>query len=394
MRADAHWNLGPNLPADKQMPLSTTLAGTVLRSSRLAYLQSTSFITPTAGRRMSTQALVTRWKDKNILEHEDVKLPTLGPKQVLTKVITAAQNPTDIKSFDQNRFGPGAMLGCDICGSVEQVGSDVTRFKQGDRIAALLMQGRSKQPGAYAKHTIAEEDLSFKVPEGVTSEEAATVPLACNTTWLALLSPYSLGIDRTKAEDVELLIWGGSSSVGQYAIQIAKLLGFKFATTCRNRKVVESLGAEHVFDYTSATVVEDIKKTLPNIKYVLDCIGTEESSALGSQTVVESGGKLCTIQPGKRNTEKVEDRVKVSDVLVFTAFYEELNYGKVTISKRKEDRDLSHELYESLPSWLESGKMKANKPRVIDGGLEGVEKGFDLYRSGKISGEKVVYRIG
>jgi NADPH:quinone reductase-like Zn-dependent oxidoreductase len=211
---------------------------------------------------------------------------------------------------------------------------------------------------------------------------------------LALLSPYSLGIDRTKAKDVELLIWGGSSSVGQYAIQVAKLLGFQFATTCRNRKVVESLGAEHVFDYTSKTVVEDIKKTLPNIKYVLDCIGTEESSSLARQTVVEAGGKLCTIQPGKRNTEKVADRVEVSDVLVFTAFYEELNYGKVTVAVRKEDRDLSHELYQNLPSWLENGMMKPNKLRIVEGGLEGVEKGFELYRSGKISGEKVVYRIG
>lgn len=343
---------------------------------------------------MSTQALVTRWTDKNVLELEDFKLPALGPKQLLTRVIAAAQNPTDVKSFDQNRFSSGAMLGCDICGSVEEVGSKVTRFKQGDRIAGLLMQGRTTQPGAYAKHTIVEEGLSFKVPESVTSEEAATVPLACNTAWLALLSPYSLGIDRTKAKDVQLLIWGGSSSVGQFAIQIAKLLGFQFATTCRNRKVVESQGAEHVFDYTSETVVEDIKKTLPNITYVLDCIGTEESSALASQTVVAAGGKLCTIQPGRRNTGKVEKRVEVSDVLVFTAFHEELNYGKVTLPVREEDRDLSHELYQSLPAWLESGYMKPNKPRIVDGGLDGVEKGFELYRSGKISGEKIVYKIG
>ena len=374
------------------MPLLNTLMGTTLLSSRQLYnlLPRDSLL---ISRRMSTQALVTRWMGKNFLEPEEVKLPALGPKQLLAKVIAAAQNPTDIKSFDQNRFGSGAMLGCDICGSVEEVGSEVTRFKQGDRIAGLLMQGRTTQPGAYAKHTIAEEGLSFKVAEGITSEEAATVPLACNTAWLALLSPYSLGIDRTKSKNTQLLIWGGSSSVGQYAIQIANLLGFQFATTCRNRQVVESLGAEHVFDYTSKTVVEEIKKTLPNITYVLDCIGTEESSALASETVAEAGGKLCTIQPGKRNTGKVAARVDVTDVLVFTAFHEELNYGKVTVASRQEDRDLSHELYECLPAWLESGEIKPNKPRIVEGGLNGVEEGFALYRSGKISGEKVVYQI-
>ena len=243
-------------------------------------------------------------------------------------------------------------------------------------------------------HTLSEEGLCFKVPEGISSQAAATVPLACNTAWLALLGPYSLGIERSEGEAVQLLIWGGSSSVGQYAIQIAKLLGFRFATTCRNRKVVEGLGAENIFDYTSETVVEDIKKTLPNIKYVFDCIGTEDSSALASQTVVDSGGRLCTIQPGKRNTDKVEKRVEVSDVMVFTAFHEELKYGKsITIGVRQEDRDLSYELYKKLPGWFECGKMKPNAPRIIEGALGGVEKGFELYRTGKISGEKVVYNI-
>ena len=349
--------------------------------------------TPLDAHKMSTQALVTRWTDKNSLVREDVKLPALASSQLLLKVIAAAQNPSDIKSLDQDRFGPGAMLGMDVCGTVEKVGSKVTRFRKGDRIASLLMQGRTTQPGAYARHTIAEEGVSFRVPENLSSEEAATVPVACNTAWLALLSSHSLGIDRTKAKDIQLLIWGGASSVGQYAVQIAKLFGIRFATTCRNRKVLESLGAENVFDYTSETVVEDIKKTLPNITYVLDCIGSEESSMLASQTVVAAGGKLCTMVPGKRTAGKVEKRVEVSDVLVFTALFKEMSYGQFTVAVREEDRDLSHELYESLPAWLESGKMKPNKPRIVDGGLDGVEEGFELFRSRTISGEKVVYCI-
>ena len=285
------------------------------------------------------------------------------------------------------------MLGMDVCGTVEEVGSKVMRFKKGDRIASLLMQGRTTQPGAFAKHTIAEEGVSFKVPENISSEEAATVSVACNTAWLALLSSHSLGIDLTRAKDIQLLIWGGTSSVGQYAVQIAILLGIQFATTCRNRSVLESLGAENVFDYTSETVVEDIKKTLPNITYVLDCIGSEESSMLASQAVVDAGGKLCTMTPGKRTARRVEKRLEVSDVLVFTALFKELNYGQFTVPVREEDRDLSHELYENLPEWLQSGKIKPNKPRIVDGGLDGVEKGFELFRSGAISREKVVYCI-
>lgn len=89
---------------------------------------------------MTTKALVCRPNGENRLSLEDVPLPSPQPTQILTRILTAAQNPTDIKSFDMNRFGAGAMLGCDFCGLVEEVGSKVTRFGKGDRIAGLLMR--------------------------------------------------------------------------------------------------------------------------------------------------------------------------------------------------------------------------------------------------------------
>lgn len=277
---------------------------------------------------MSTsRALVCRPVDgKNHLSLESVALPSLRPHQVLVRTKAVAQNPTDVKSFDDNSIGDGAVLGCDFCGRVEQLGADVTRVKVGDRIGAFIFPGDKKGVGAYAEHTVADEKICFKVPESIASEAAATIPLALTTAWLAIFSPYSLGMDRTKGDQNQMLIWGGSSSVGQYAIQIAEHFKFRYATTCTNTELVRRLGATSIFNYRSPTAAEDIKRKLPGITYVLDCIGTETSSIQASKTVGDSGGVLCTIRPGKAFTENIEPRVRATDVIVYTTFFKEINY--------------------------------------------------------------------
>lgn len=275
----------------------------------------------------SSRALVCRRTDgKNHLSVETVPLPSLEPHQVLIRTKTVAQNPTDVKSFDDATLGDGTVLGCDFCGRVEQLGAAVTRVKVGDRIAGFLFPGDKKGVGAYAEHTVADEQICFKVPEPMSSEAAATIPLALTTAWLAIFSPYSLGMDRTKGDGNQMLIWGGSSSVGQYAVQIAEHFKFRYTTTCTNADLVRSLGATSIFNYRSPTVVEDIKKKLPGITYILDCIGTEASSVQASKTVCDAGGVLCTVRPGKAFTENIEPRVRATDVLVYTAFYKEINY--------------------------------------------------------------------
>ena len=84
--------------------------------------------------------------------------------------------------------------------------------------------------------------------------------------------------------------------------------------------------SKHVFNYRSPTVVEDIKKSLPAITYVFDCIGTETSSVQASKTVPDAGGVLVTVRPGRAFTENIEPRVRATDVIVWTAFFKEIKY--------------------------------------------------------------------
>lgn len=120
-----------------------------------------------------------------------------------------------------------------------------------------------------------------------------------------------------------------TASVGLYAIQLATITGLNVVTTCspKHADLVRSYGAKHIFDYKDPQVVEKIKKAAPGLKYVFDTIGQSTSSATASNLPAGNGG-LCTVRPGKANTENVADGTKVTDVLVWTAFLKDHAYGE------------------------------------------------------------------
>ncbi|EON66283.1 hypothetical protein W97_05676 [Coniosporium apollinis CBS 100218] len=312
--------------------------------------------------------------------------PEPAPNQVLVKISHVAQNPTDVQSFDSKTFGEGAVYGCDFVGKAVQLGSEVTRVEEGDVIA-----GEVPGIGAYSHFTLADEKICFKPPSNITPSEAVTVPLAATTAWLALYSKQCLNMNRNNPQSV--LIWGGSSSVGQYAIQLAALYSFDVITTCssKNFELVKKLGAKHVFDYKSEDVIDRIKEVAPDLTFIFDTIGSTTSSGTASKAVT-GRGRLCTVRPGKANTENLANNVKVTDVLVWTAFLKDHSYGKFHWPASMDDHLLAAELYEKLPEWLESGKVKPNAVLAMKG-LDSVSRGFELHRQGKVSGQKIIYEI-
>ncbi|OHE98291.1 hypothetical protein CORC01_06488 [Colletotrichum orchidophilum] len=326
---------------------------------------------------------------------KSIPVPEPAPHQALVKVSHIAQNPTDVQSLDSSAFGDGAVLGCDFVGTVEAVGDKCSKLSKGDLVAGLIWGGEIKGLGGYSEYTLADDNISFRVPKNISSEEAVTIPLASVTAWLALFSKECLAIPRESGEETSVLVWGGSSSVGLYAIQIATMQGFNVVTTCspRHFELVKSLGAKHVFNYRDDDVIKSITRAAPGLKYVFDTIGNKSSSGQASQAIDESGGRLCTVRPGKANTEDVTKQTTVTDVLVWTAFLKDHQYAEFKWPASEEDHKLGTEFYEKLPGWIEGGQFKPNKPKVISGGLDGVDEGFQVYRDGAISGEKLVYKL-
>ncbi|KAJ5872853.1 uncharacterized protein N7529_005206 [Penicillium soppii] len=342
----------------------------------------------------SNESLVVRVQGQSKLVKEQLPLPAPNIGQVQVKVSHVAQNPTDVQSFDVNAFGDGAVLGCDFVGEVTGLGDGVTRLGRGDIVAGLTWGGEIPGLGGYAQYSVADQRISFKVPAGISRAEASTVPLAATTAWLALFSKCCLNIDRSRASKTSILVWGGSSSVGLYTIQLAAIYGFNVITTCRphNADLVQSYGANHVFDYNDPSVIEKIKDAAPSLQHIFDTIGNNTSSAISSQAFGGRQGHLCTVRPGKAHTEQVTANTHVTDVLVWTAFLKDHAYGDYRWPASQEDHELASELFENLPSWLAQGAIKPNKAKIFLG-LDSVPQGFQEYRDGKVSAYKIVYEV-
>lgn len=180
---------------------------------------------------------------RNVLTlRDDVPVPReLSAKQVLVRVCAAASNPIDWKVLSGNmgflaRLSFPHVPGKDAAGIVVAVGSEVTRFKVGDKVYGNL----GFADGCFAEYLRAEETLFSMKPSNLTMEEAAAVPLTCETTYQVLFTKFSPPVGK----GTKLFVCGGSAATGFYAIQLAKAVGAHVAATCskRNFSLLEKLG--------------------------------------------------------------------------------------------------------------------------------------------------------
>jgi NADPH:quinone reductase-like Zn-dependent oxidoreductase len=222
-----------------------------------------------------------------VLKYEDVRRPEPNEDQLLVRVIAAGVNPVDgmIRSgmFDKegNRAFP-IILGGDVAGVVEKLGSKVTKFKAGDPVFAYVSLDDS---GGYAQYALVTEREAAPKPKSLTYVEAAAVPIAGMTAWQALVDTAKLSAGQT------VLIHGGSGGVGSFAIQIAKARGAKVIATAStaNQEFLKQLGADVAIDYTKQKF-EDIAK---DVDVVLDSIGRDTLAR--SYGVVKKGGIIVSL---------------------------------------------------------------------------------------------------
>ncbi|GGF14131.1 zinc-binding alcohol dehydrogenase family protein [Hymenobacter cavernae] len=162
------------------------------------------------------------------------------------------------------------VLGSDLAGEVVGVGASVSRFKVGDRVIGQAVgmdkkRNRSAE-GAFQEYTVLLAHMAAPIPDSLAYERAAVLPLGLSTAACGLFEKDQLALNHPSANPKPtgktLLIWGGSTSVGSSAIQLAVAAGYEVITTClpRNFDYVKKLGASQAFDYNSPTVVSDISK--------------------------------------------------------------------------------------------------------------------------------------
>jgi NADPH:quinone reductase-like Zn-dependent oxidoreductase len=230
------------------------------------------------------------------LKYEDIPRPEPKDDELLIRVIAAGVNPVDgmVRSgmFGGNREFP-IILGGDVAGIVEKVGSKITKFKAGDPVFAYVSLNNS---GGYAQYALATERELAPKPKSLTYVEAAAVPIVAITAWQALVDKAKLSAGQI------VLIHGGSGGVGSFAIQIAKARGAKVIATAstRNQDFLKELGADVAIDYTKQKF-EDVSK---DVDVVLDSIGGDTLDR--SYGVVKKGGIIVSLvaRPKEAELEK------------------------------------------------------------------------------------------
>ena len=205
----------------------------------------------------------------DVIEIKDVKKPDVKENEVLVRVSAASINAGDVFSVKGSpwlaRFSVGFpkpkdyILGWDAAGTVESVGTEVTRFKAGDDVYMLCS-------GALAEYACAPEDKVALKPQNLTFEQAAALPTGALTALLALRTQGKMKAGQ------KVLINGASGGVGTFSVQIAKALGAQVTGVCstRNVELVRSLGADGVFDYKK----EDFTKSDQRYDLILDNVGS------------------------------------------------------------------------------------------------------------------------
>ena len=220
----------------------------------------------------------TRYGSPDVLHLKEVEKPTPKDDEVLVQVVatSVAAGTWHLLRADPflTRFMYGLLtpkykiLGADVAGRVEAVGSNVKQFQPGDEVFGDLS---TVGFGAFAEFVAAPEHAFALKPNNMTFEQAATVPVSAVTALLGLRDQGHIQPGQ------KVLINGASGGVGTFAVQIAKAFGAEVTAVCSTGKVamVRSLGADHVIDYTQ----EDFTQNGARYDLILAANGYQPLSA-------------------------------------------------------------------------------------------------------------------
>ncbi|KAG9049435.1 hypothetical protein FS837_010239 [Tulasnella sp. UAMH 9824] len=266
-------------------------------------------------------------------------VPQINDDEILVKVAATSLNPTDWKHVWMNLLKPGQSIGCDFAGDVVQVGKNVTDVKVGEAVAGFVKGGTPDDNGAFQEFV--------------------------------------------KADPKTVLIWAGSTSVGLYAIALAKLSGLRVVTTAspKNHLLLKRVGADEVFDYKDPDTPRKIKEwSNGQIRHALDSISENGSTKLVAESMSDDGGKIITILVVKRDESFPPSKIETKGILIYKALH-------------KNNADYypwMNEWQKRMPSL--APKLKIMPLKQWPGGLKSLPDALLYHKAGKVSAEKITVK--
>lgn len=331
----------------------------------------------------NTAAIIPSSKAQLVVESRPI--PSPQGSELLIRNRALATNPVDWKIQDHGIFFTRYpnVLGSDIAGTVEAIGPDVKLFEKGDRVAGYAASIANGDPnhGAFQQYSLLNENVTVKLPDDITFEEGAILPMAIATAGVAIF--LNLAIPQERKQSGGFLVWGASSSVGSAAVQIARSLGFTVYAVCspRHHSKTREYGASHIFDYNDANVIANIvqaaRQNDDTIKLAFDAIseGTTPEQ-VASMLEQQEGGRMAMTLPFPESAKKPEN-VEVVAASAFRICTDAKRFGAWLFNE-----------------WLAKSLMDKTyvpSPEIeeVEGGIPSVQNALDVHRKG-LSGKKLV----
>ncbi|KAF8214037.1 medium-chain dehydrogenase/reductase like protein [Mycena galopus ATCC 62051] len=313
-----------------------------------------------------------------VIGSRDIPSPAKG--EVVLKVMSVGLNP--MNPF-QRELGflideYPVVLGGDLAGTVESIGEGVEGFKQGDRVCAQALSGGFQQYATVCAATL------IRIPDNASFDEVATFPITFATACVGLFAPAPIGLalnptfswDKPQQGESALVI-GGSTSVGQFAIQLLKFLGFTRIVAYASKvhfDYLRQLGATECIDRGEVSVdsLAAHPALAPPVKVVYDIANGALNAAY--DCVAEGGSIVTAIPPAVLDRDL--DHKKSKDIVGYLATPDHTPFGKLVIK--------------NLPELLEKKIIVGNRYEVLPHGLAGILEGLERWQKGTVSGAKLV----
>ena len=310
--------------------------------------------------------VINNFGSPEVLQIKDINLPIIKNNEVLIQVKASSINPVDWKHRKGNhKLIKGSkfpiVLGYDAAGIVEEIGSKVTKFKKGDIVYARLSRNYG---GAYAEFTATSEDTVALMPESLSFEEAAAIPLAAVTALQGLRDKGNI----KKGDNV--LIIGAASGVGHFAVQIAKFYEAKVTAICslRHENMMNDLKPDKLIDYTKTDILQLTEK----FDIIFDVVGKHSFKTL--HHLLKPGGTYITTLP----------RPKVLVHKILSLFTQAKKTKTFLMKSKGSDLEFLNEL-------VEQNKFKVFIDKVFP--MQEISKAHEYSETGKVAG-KIVISVG
>lgn len=320
----------------------------------------------------------------DLLEAFEVPVPDLRPHDVLVRVVSSGMNPVDTKKRKLNLFGPGAgplaepvIMGYDVAGVVERVGSAVSLFKVGEKVYAA---GQIERNGSNAEFVAVDERIIGHAPQCLSPTVASAQALVLLTAWEGLFEGLGLAAYDPANAGKRLLMLPAAGAVGCYVVQLAsKLLGLDViaCASAKDKDRMLELGAKHVISSREPLGPQLEALGVDGVDFVYNAFDTSVYFSQYAE-VIKPFGRIVSIV-------ETDEKVPLTELMVKrVSFAWELMFTRPMMGVEVERQG---KILNDCAKLIDTGLLKVGPVKALPWSLESLKEMHKLTETGQAGGK-------